>query len=52
MTVMTLYIPVLFNSFIETTVTTVQPHILYTPCSKNVIQISVQMQCVIFEKQN
>ena len=31
MTVMILYIPVLFNSFIETTVTTVQPHILYTP---------------------
>ena len=52
MTVMILYIPVLFNSFIETTVTTVQPHILYTPWSKNVIQISVQMQCVIFEKQN
>ena len=52
MTVMILYIPVLFNSFIETTVSTVQPHILYTPWSKNVIQISVQMQCVIFEKQN
>ena len=52
MTVIILYIPVLFNSFIETTVSAVQPHILYTPWSKNVIQISVQMQCVIFEKQN
>ena len=52
MTVMILYTPVLFNSFIETAVSTVQPHILYTPWSKNVIQISVQMQCVIFDKQN
>ena len=52
MTVMILYVPVLFNSFIEATLSTVQPHIVYTPSSKNVIQISVQMQCVIFEKQN
>ena len=52
MTVMILYIPVLFNSFNETTISTVQPHILYIPWSINVIQISVQMQCVIFKKQN
>ena len=33
----------------ETIVSTVQSHIMYSPLNKNVIQISLQMQYILFE---
>ena len=45
------YVVLYSKTFIETIVSTVQLHIMYIPWNKNVIYISLQIQCTLFEKK-